>query len=107
MGTRVQIRPIPWSSPDAYPQWRQPITITSLGEMAQPTYGTHRVKNPGLEDGVWITDGKNGFEIPESRYRENGYKPRVEELPWRSSTWEGGSPVALAVRSARPPRTGI
>src|SRR5437016_12161918 len=31
--------------------------------MAQPTYGTHRVKNPGLEDGVWITDGKNGFEI--------------------------------------------
>src|SRR5436305_15347736 len=57
--------------------------------MAQPTYGTHRVKNPGLEDGVWITDGKNGFEIPESRYRENGYKPRVEELPWRSSTWEG------------------
>jgi hypothetical protein len=47
--------------------------------MAQPTYGTHRVKNPGL------TDGKNGFEIPESRYRENGYKPRVEELPWRSS----------------------
>src|SRR5205807_6346193 len=24
---------------------------------------THRVKNPGLEDGVWITDGKNGFEI--------------------------------------------
>ena len=50
-----------------------------------------RVKNPGLEDGVWITDGKNGFEIPESRYRENGYKPRVEELPWRSSTWEGGN----------------
>src|SRR5258707_11504614 len=46
------------------PYWRQPITITSLGEMAQPTYGTHRVKNPGLEDGVWITDGKNGFEIP-------------------------------------------
>src|SRR5215475_12820001 len=38
--------------------------------MAQPTYGTHRVKNPGLEDGVWITDGKNGFEIPESRYRD-------------------------------------
>ena len=31
--------------------------------MAQPTYGTHRVKNPGLEDGVWITDGKNGFEM--------------------------------------------
>jgi hypothetical protein len=59
--------------------------------MAQPTYGTHRVKNPGLEDGVWITDGKNGFEIPESRYRENGYKPRVEELPWRSSSWEGGN----------------
>src|SRR2546429_334594 len=79
--------------------------------MAQPTYGTHRVKNPGLEDGVWITDGKNGFEIPESRYRENGYKPRVEELPWRSSSWEdvagldpaefaqplhkGGSPLAI------------
>jgi hypothetical protein len=72
-----------------------------LGEMAQPTYGTHRVKNPGLEDGVWITDGKNGFEIPESRYRENGYKPRVEELPWRSSTWEGGN--ARGPRSEKRP----
>ena len=71
--------------------------------MAQPTYGTHRVKNPGLEDGVWITDGKNGFERPESRYRENGYKPRVEELPWKIlnlGRWQ--CPVALAVRSVPP-----
>ena len=59
--------------------------MVQVGGNLIPTYGTHRVKNPGLEDGVWITDGKNGFEIPESRYRENGYKPRVEELPWRSS----------------------
>jgi hypothetical protein len=53
--------------------------------MAQPTYGTHRVKNPGLEDGVWITDGKNGFEITESRYRENGYKPRVVAVAERNN----------------------
>jgi hypothetical protein len=65
--------------------------VVQVGGTLISTYGAHRVKNPGLEDGVWITDGKNGFEIPESRYRENGYKPRVEELPWRSSTWEGGN----------------
>jgi hypothetical protein len=65
--------------------------VVQVGGTLISTHGAHRVKNPGLEDGVWITDGKNGFEIPESRYRENGYKPRVEELPWRSSTWEGGN----------------
>ena len=64
--------------------------------MAQPTYGTHRVKNPGLEDGVWITDGKNGFEIPESRYRENGYKPRVEELLLLAEDGTNGASVPKA-----------
>jgi hypothetical protein len=48
------------------------------------TYGTHRVKNPGLEDGVWITDGKGGFEIPESTYRDKGYHPPLQRLPWGS-----------------------
>ena len=47
-----------------------------------PPYGSHRIKNLGLEDGVWITDGESGFEIPESRYRDKGYQPPVERLPW-------------------------
>jgi hypothetical protein len=38
----------------------------------QPTYGTHRVKNPGLEDGVWITDARTGL-----RYRN----PVIERTP--------------------------
>jgi hypothetical protein len=39
--------------------------VVQVGENLIPTYGTHRVKNPGLEDGVWITGGKNGFVLPE------------------------------------------
>jgi len=53
------------------------------GAESMPTHGTHRIKNgDGIEDGVWIVDGKNGFEIPESRYRANNYQPPVEDLPW-------------------------
>jgi hypothetical protein len=82
----------PRSQASAVSPWiRDALHCGQVGGNLMPTCGTHRVKNPGLEDGVWITDGKDGFEIPESRYRENGYKPRVEELPWRSSTWEGGN----------------
>ena len=48
-----------------------------------PVKGTHRIKNPErIEDGVWVTDGTMGFEMPESRYRAAGYEPPVEMLPW-------------------------
>lgn len=54
------------------------------------TRGTHRIKNPDpIEDGVWITDGKNGLEISESRYRDNEYEPPFEQLPWGKSTPDG------------------
>lgn len=49
--------------------------------------GTHRVKNPdGIEDGVWVADAGMGFEVSETRYRERGYAPPLETLPWGTST---------------------
>jgi hypothetical protein len=48
--------------------------------------GIHRIKNPGYEDSVWVTDGRNGFEIPESLYRTRGYEPPVETLRWEPAS---------------------
>jgi hypothetical protein len=48
--------------------------------------GVHRIKNSGYEDGVWVTDGSNGFEIPESLYQARGYEPSVETLRWESTS---------------------
>lgn len=49
-----------------------------------PVRCVHRIKNaPPHEDGVWVTDGTAGYEISESRYRERGYQPPIETLPWR------------------------
>jgi len=48
--------------------------------------GTHRVNNGGgIEDGVWVTDGTMGFEIPESEYVTNGYSPPLESLAWENN----------------------
>jgi hypothetical protein len=47
--------------------------------------GVYRIKNQH-EDSVWITDGTAGLQISESRYRDRGYQPPVESLPWRSPT---------------------
>jgi hypothetical protein len=80
----------------------QETPAVQLGGSLIPTYGTHRVKNPGLEDGVWITDGKNGFEIPESRYRENGYKPRVEYF--RGDLQPGKVAMPRGPRGEKAPR---
>jgi hypothetical protein len=50
-----------------------------------PMRGVYRIKNaPPHEDGVWVTDGIAGFEISESKYRDRGYQPAIESLPWRS-----------------------
>jgi hypothetical protein len=48
--------------------------------------GVHRIKNLGYEDGVWVTDGSNGFEIPQSLYRARGYEPPVETLRWEPAS---------------------
>ena len=49
--------------------------------------GKYRIKNPSdVEDGVWVEDGSMAFEQSESRYRENGYEPPVEKLPWKAAT---------------------
>lgn len=55
-----------------------------------PVIGTHRIKNESLGDGVWITDGPGGFEIPESWYIDNGYWPDLDALPWGESVPGGG-----------------
>jgi hypothetical protein len=45
--------------------------------------GTSRIGHPSpVEDGVWISDGIMGFEIPESMYRDGRYNPPLESLPW-------------------------
>jgi hypothetical protein len=44
--------------------------------------GVFRIKNEGLENGVWVTAGKIAVEIPESRYRRGWYSPPIEILPW-------------------------
>lgn len=48
--------------------------------------GIHRTKRPfGVEDDVWVDDGRMGYDIPESRYRVNGYEPLFDSLPWHVS----------------------
>ena len=52
--------------------------------------GTHRVKSEGAgADGVWVTDGGMGFEIPEVRYVGENYEPPIATLPWGKSTPDG------------------
>ena len=48
--------------------------------------GTHRVDNPGLENGVWITGVNGGSQIPEARYVADRYWPRLINLPWGNAT---------------------
>jgi len=56
-----------------------------------PIRGAYRIKNtPPDEDGVWVTDGTVSFEISEFRYRDRGYQPRVESLPWSSRRRDRG-----------------
>lgn len=45
--------------------------------------GKHRTKRPdGIEDDAWVEDDGVSMDIPESRYRERGYEPKFEDLPW-------------------------
>jgi hypothetical protein len=44
--------------------------------------GVFRIKNEGLENGVWVTAGKVAVEVPESRYRRDRHSPAVDTLPW-------------------------
>ena len=36
-----------------------------------------------MEDDVWVEDAGVGMDVPESLYRERGYEPAVEKLPWK------------------------
>lgn len=47
--------------------------------------GIERIKKPDpFEDEVLVRDsGGNDRELPESIYRERGYLPLIESLPWR------------------------
>lgn len=58
--------------------------------------GIYRIKNPeGLEDDAQVRDVAGGSDMPlsESVYRERGYEPPFDDLPWREDY--------LAVLSAR------
>jgi hypothetical protein len=47
--------------------------------------GARRIQHvPPAENGVWVTDGTLGFEIPESIYCDRGYYPPLESLSWNS-----------------------
>jgi len=48
--------------------------------------GTHRIRIGDLAPTVWVTDGTQGFEIPEDMYRERGYAPDLESLPYGNSS---------------------
>src|SRR6266853_986975 len=88
MGTRVRVRPVPWSSPDAYPSGGNPSLSHPWAKWHSRLMAPIESRTPDWRMGFGLQTAR---KIPESRYRENGYKPRVEELPWRSSTWEGGN----------------
>jgi hypothetical protein len=34
-----------------------------------------------MEDDAWVSDGSIEMDVPESRYRENGYEPPFDGLP--------------------------
>jgi len=48
--------------------------------------GVYRVINPaGMENDAIVDDGSVSMPIPESLYRERGYKPDFDDLPIRSA----------------------
>jgi hypothetical protein len=49
--------------------------------LAVQIQGIRRLKHEP-DNGVWITDGVLGVEISELQYRQKGYSPPVEALPW-------------------------
>jgi hypothetical protein len=45
--------------------------------------GVYRIKSlHGIPDGVWVSDGTAGFEMPQPEYVENRLAPPLESLPW-------------------------
>ena len=50
--------------------------------------GIYRTKNPeGMEDDAQVKDVNGGSDmpLPESLYRERGYSPPFDDLPWREA----------------------
>ncbi len=45
--------------------------------------GKYRTKGVGgLPDSAWVADGGMGFDVDEDLYRQKGYQPPFEQLPW-------------------------
>lgn len=56
---------------------------TKLSSMRK---GLYRINRPiGMENDVQVGDvnGDNDMPLPESIYRERGYQPPFDELPWQ------------------------
>jgi hypothetical protein len=52
--------------------------------MANIPRGLYRIRGVGgLSNDVHVVDVAMGFPIPEALYRERGYDPPVETLPWK------------------------
>jgi hypothetical protein len=52
-----------------------------MGKEPRGLYWTRGVG--GLSNAAHVTDGTLSFDIPEARYRHNGYKPSFDDLPWK------------------------
>ncbi|HEV2746471.1 MAG TPA: hypothetical protein VGW34_04140 [Allosphingosinicella sp.] len=46
--------------------------------------GKHRTRGAdGAPDTVWVVDRSISFDIGERLYRDRGYSPPFEQLPWK------------------------
>jgi hypothetical protein len=53
--------------------------------MAEKAHGVYRTRNPGdVPNDAWVTDGTFAFIVPEQLYRDRGYEPAFDDLPWKS-----------------------
>ena len=45
--------------------------------------GIYRIKRPrGIEDDAHVEDAGTDMPLPESIYRQRGYEPPFDDLPW-------------------------
>lgn len=52
--------------------------------MAKQARGLYRTRGVGgLPNDARVSDGTIAMDIPEQRYRDNGYEPPFDDLPWK------------------------
>src|SRR5260370_15414758 len=107
MGYAVRVRPIPWSSPDAYPNGGKPSLSHRWAKWHSRLMAPIESRTPDWRMGFGLQTARTGL-----RYRN----PVIERtaISRVSNSFRGdlqpgkvAMPVAPAVRGARPPRTGI